>query len=196
MGPFPYEKLTGRPLIYASMGTTQNQLLWIFQMIAEACMGLDAQLVITLGGGVNLKSLPESPGNPIVVGYAPQLELLKKASLTITHAGLNTTLESLSNGVPVVAIPITNDQPGVAARIAWTGTGEVIPLGEVTGEKLQKAIIRVLTENSYKKNALRLQKAIHRAGGTKRAVDIIEQVVSTGKPVLTSTKQQEDYQKK
>ena len=187
--PFPYERLSGESLIYASMGTVSNQLLWIFQMIAEACMGLDAQLVIALGGGADPESLPELPGSPIVVGYAPQLELLQKASLTITHAGLNTTLESLSNGVPIVAIPITNDQPGVAARIAWTGTGEVIPLGNMTAEKLRKAITRVLTEGSYQKKALRMQKGIRHAGGAKRAADIIEQAVSTGKPILASTKQ-------
>ena len=183
--PFPYEKLTGKPLIYASMGTLQNRILWVFKMIAEACVGLDAQLVIALGGSASSDSLPELPGNPIVVGYAPQLELLQKATLTITHAGMNTTLESLSNGVPMVAIPITNDQPGVAARIAWTGTGEVIPLGKVRVEKLQKAIKRVLTEDSYKKNALRLQEAIIRAGGVSRAADIIEQVAATGKPVIS-----------
>ncbi|NEP22760.1 glycosyltransferase [Moorena sp. SIO3I6] len=182
--PFPYEKLTGQPLIYASMGTLQNRLLWIFQMIADACVGLDAQLVIALGGGATPESLPELPGNTLVVGYAPQLELLQKATLTITHAGMNTTLESLSNGVPMVAIPITNDQPGVAARIAWTGTGEVIPLKKLSVEKLQKAIKLVLTEDSYKKNALRLQEAIKLAGGVSRAADIIEQVVATGKPVL------------
>ena len=186
--PFPYEKLTGQPLIYASLGTLQNRFVSVFQMIAEACMGLDAQLVITLGWGTNPEDLPEFPGNPIVVGYAPQLELLQKATLTITHAGMNTTLHSLSNGVPMVAIPITNDQPGVAARIAWTGTGEVITLGKVTVEKLQNAIQRVLTEDSYKKNALRLQEAIKQSGGVSRAADIIEQVVSTGKPVLASTK--------
>jgi len=187
--PFPYEKLTGQPLIYASMGSLQNRLVWVFKMIAEACVGLDAQLVITLGWGVNPEYLPDFPGNPIVVGYAPQLELLQKATLTITHAGMNTTLHSLSNGVPMVAIPITNEQPGIAARIAWTGTGEVIPLKKLSVEKLQKAIKRVLTEDSYKKNALRLQEAIKRAGGVSRAADIIEEVVVTGKPVLASTKQ-------
>ncbi len=185
---FPYEKLTGQPLIYASMGTLQNRLLWIFQMIAEACVELDVQLVIALGGGASPESLPELPGNTIVVGYAPQLELLQKATLTITHAGMNTTLESLSNGVPMVAIPIANDQPGVAARIAWTGTGEVIPLGKVSVASLHKAIKQVLTEDSYKKNALKLQEAIKRAGGVSRAADIIEQVISTGKPGLASTK--------
>jgi len=185
--PFPYEKLTGQPLIYASLGTLQNRLLWIFEMIAEACLGLDAQLVIALGGGAAPESLPELPGNTLVVGYAPQLELLQKATLTITHAGMNTTLESLSNGVPMVAIPITNDQPGVAARIAWTGTGEVLTLKGLSVSRLRGAIKQVLTEDSYRKNALRLQEAISRAGGVKRAADIIEQVIATGKPVPSLT---------
>lgn len=184
---FPYEKLNGQPLIYASMGTLQNRFLWIFHKIAEACRGLDVQLVIALGGGKDPDSLTELPDNTIVVGYAPQLELLQKATLTITHGGPNTILESLSHGVPMVAIPITNDQPGAAARIAWTGTGEVIPLKKVSMERLQKAIKQVLTEDSYKKNALRLQEAIHRAGGVSRAADIIEQVISTGKPIVSQT---------
>lgn len=182
---FPFEKLTGQPLIYASMGTIQNQLIGIFRDIAEACAGLDAQLVISLGGGSSTESLPELPGSPLVVEYAPQLELLKRTTLTITHAGMNTTLESLSNGVPMVAIPITNDQPGVAARIAWTGTGEVVPLARLSVPRLQGAIERVLTEESYKKNASRLQEAIARAGGVRRAADIVEQAISTGKPVLS-----------
>ncbi|MFM7713257.1 MAG: glycosyltransferase, partial [Microcystis sp.] len=143
-----------------------------------------AQLVISLGGGNSSYFLPELPGNPLVVDYAPQLELLQKATLTITHAGMNTTLESLTNGVPMVAIPVTNDQPGIAARIAWTGAGEVIPFNKVSVKRLHKAVKRVLAEDSYKKNALRLQEAIKRAGGVGRAADIIEQAVSTGKPVL------------
>ncbi len=181
---FPFEKLTGQPLIYASMGTVQNRLLGIFKSMAEACVGLDVQLVISLGGSTPPESLQGLPGNPLVVGYAPQLELLRKARITITHAGLNTALESLSNGVPMVAIPIANDQPGVAARIAWTGAGEFVPLKKLSAPKLRTAIQRVLGEDSYKKNATKLQEAIRRSGGVSRAADIIEQVVSTGKPVL------------
>jgi MGT family glycosyltransferase len=181
---FPFEKLTGQPLIYASMGTVQNRLLGIFKSMAEACVGLDVQLVISLGGSTHPESLQGLPGNPLVVGYAPQLELLQKARITITHAGLNTALESLSNGVPIVAIPIANDQPGVAARIAWTGAGEFVPLQKLSVPKLRTAIQRVLAEDSYKKNAGRLQEAIRRSGGVSRAADIIEQVISTGKPVL------------
>ena len=182
--PFPFEKLTGQPLIYASMGTIQNRLLEIFHYIAEACNGLDAQLVISLGGSASPEALKGLLGNPLVVGYAPQLELLQKTTLTITHAGMNTTLESLNNGVPLVAIPIANDQPGVASRIVWSGSGEAIPVKKVNVNNLRTAIKKVLTEDSYQKNALRLQAAIKKAGGTKRAIDIVEQAISTGKPVL------------
>ncbi len=100
---------------------------------------------------------------------------------------MNTTLETLTNGLPMVAIPVTNDQPGIAARIVWAGVGEAIPISKLTTQRLQKAINRVLTEDSYKKNALRLQKGIIQAGGVSRAADIIEQAISTGKPVFAST---------
>ena len=179
---FPFEQLTGQPLIYASLGTVQNQLLGTFQVIAEACHELNAQLVIALGGGSRPDSLPALPGSPIVVEYAPQLELLQRATLTITHAGMNTTLESLSNGVPMVAIPIANDQPGVAARIAWTRTGEVVPLKRLSVSRLRSAIQHVLTEGTYRENALRLQAAIQQAGGVKKAADLIEQVVVRRNP--------------
>jgi zeaxanthin glucosyltransferase len=97
---------------------------------------------------------------------------------------VNTALESLSNGVPMVATPIANEQLGVAARIAWTGTGEVVSLNKLSGSKLHAAVQRVLTEDAYKQNALRLQASIRSAGGVSRAADIAEQVAQTGQPVL------------
>ena len=181
---FPFAKLDGRPLIYASLGTLQNRMLWIFRAIAEACAGLDVQLVISLGGSAEPESLGPLAGNPIVVKSAPQLELLDRARLTITHAGLNTALESLARGVPMVAIPITNDQPGVAGRIAWTGTGVVIPPARLTVTRLKAAVQRVLSEPSFAENAARLREAIARTQGVVRAADIIEKVLETRQPVL------------
>jgi MGT family glycosyltransferase len=166
------------------MGTLQNRFGRVFRTIAAACVELNNQLVISLGGGLNPEAFPNLPGNPLVVKYAPQLELLEKASLSITHAGLNTTLESLDYGVPMVAIPITDDQPGVAARIAWTGAGEFVTLSRLNVANLREAIARVLTDRSYKQNAVRLQASIRKTGGVTRASDIIEQAVSTRSPVI------------
>ena len=181
---FPYEKLNGKVLIYASLGTIQNQLLGIFSQIAESCQDLDVQLIISVGGSIAPENTPAFAGDPIVVKYAPQLEILRKAQLTITHAGLNTVLESLNCGVPMVAIPIANDQPGVAARIAWTETGEVIPVKKLTVPKLRKAIQAVLTQPKYRNNAKKMQAAIQKTSGVKHAADIVEQAIATGKPVL------------
>lgn len=171
---FPFERLTDRPLIYASLGSIVNERSLIFEAIADACATLDAQLVISLGGSGEVQRLGSLPGSPLVVTYAPQLELLRRAALTITHAGLNTTLESLACGVPVVAIPISNDQPGVAARVAWTGTGVVLPMSRARAPRLRATVERVLTEPSYKKHALRLQHAIATSGGVGQAADIVE----------------------
>lgn len=181
---FPWAQLSGKPLIYASMGTIQNQHLGLFTSIAEACSHLDAQLVIVLGGGSPPDALPPLPGSPLVVGFAPQLELLARATLTITHAGLNTVLESLSCGVPMVAIPIANDQPGVAARVAWSSSGAVVPLKGASVSRLRTAINRVWNEPSYRANAHRLQQDIAAAGGVGRAADIVEKAIVTGRPVL------------
>lgn len=183
--PFPFEQLSRKPLIYASMGTLQNRSSHIFYTIAEACANLDAQLVISLGGGLDPEALPSLPGKPLVVKYAPQLKLLRQASLAITHAGLNTTLEALSYGVPMVAIPITDDQPGVAARIVWTGTGELVTLSRLTVSTLQLAIQQVMLQETYKQSAVQLREALHQTGGVKHAVDIIERAVLVKKPVTS-----------
>lgn len=171
--PFPWEKLDGRPLVYASLGTLQNGKERIFRCFAEACSTLPVQLVMTHGGGLSEEVAGSFPGNPLVVSYAPQLEVLSRASLTLTHAGLNTVLDSLSCGVPLVAVPITYEQPAIAARIRWTGTGTVIPLPKLNTERVHQAIEKIRRDPSYAENAKKLADSTREAGGVKRAADII-----------------------
>ncbi|MBV8216522.1 MAG: hypothetical protein JOZ08_25170 [Verrucomicrobia bacterium] len=64
-------------------------------------------MVLSVGDRVDPEQIVSAPKNAIIVQRAPQLELLKLASVCITHAGLNTVLESLAQGVPQVAIPVT-----------------------------------------------------------------------------------------
>lgn len=177
---FSFERLDGRPLIYASMGTLQNRQDLIFRTIAEACRGLEAQLVISMGRK-GQPILADLPGDPLVVPYAPQRELLRRATLTITHAGLNTVLESLSEGVPMVAIPITNDQPGVASRLAYIGAGEVVQLSELSADRLRSAVEPVLSEPRYREFARQAQKAIATTNGPRLAADIVESVLRMGR---------------
>ncbi len=92
-------------------------------------------------------------GDPVVVRYAPQLELVKRAAAVITHAGLNTVLEALSEGVPLVALPQGNDQPGVAARVAASGAGVVLTRRKVTVPNVRAAVRTVLEEGRYREAA-------------------------------------------
>jgi len=175
---FPWERLDGRRLIYASLGTLQNGEEHLFRTIAEACRGLDAQLLISLGGGLDPSILGNLPGDPVVVSFAPQLDILKRASVVITHAGINTVLESLSEGVPMVAVPLAHDQPGMAARVKAHGAGVVVPPRGIHPARLRKAILLVLEEPGYRMAAQVLQKAILQLDGPAMAADLIEEVLN------------------
>jgi MGT family glycosyltransferase len=172
---FPWSRLEpGRPLAFASMGTLQNGLHWVFRTIAAACAGLGVQLVLSLGGGLDPEALGTLPGDPVVVPYAPQLELIRRATLTISHGGLNSVLESLAQGVPLVVLPVTNDQPGVGARVEWSGAGKAIPVGRVSVRRLRAAIREVLGNPRYLACARDLQSCIAAGNGLERAAELVE----------------------
>jgi MGT family glycosyltransferase len=173
---FPWEQLTGKPLIYASLGTLVNGLGAVYKHILRAVGPLeDVQVVLSVGKNISPENLGRIPSNTIVVRSAPQIELLKRAALCITHAGLNTVLESLAHGVPMVAMPIGYDQPGVAARIAHHGAGEFIELDELTTKRLRGLIKKVLHDPSYRERANYFRKVISKTRGLDVAADIIEQ---------------------
>jgi zeaxanthin glucosyltransferase len=173
---FPWERLTGEPIIYASMGTILNGRVDVFRTIVGAlAKHKDLQMVLSVGDQINPEQIGPVPSNAVIVKKAPQLELLKRASVCITHAGLNTVLESLTQGVPQVAIPVAYDQPGVAARIANKRTGVVTSLDKLTGDHLSTLLDEVLDNSTYRDNARKLQKAIAKVNGLSVAADVIEE---------------------
>ncbi len=181
---FPWDRISSeRPLIYASMGTLQNQNRHLFYLFAQACETLPVQLVISLGGSTDAEQFHDLPGDPVVVRYAPQLELIKRSTLCITHGGLNTALESLAQGVPMLAIPVTNDQPGVAARIQWRQVGRMLALRKLSLAKMRAMLEELLREPRYAENARTMQREIASTDGLALAAKMIEKAISTGKPV-------------
>jgi zeaxanthin glucosyltransferase len=173
---FPWERLTGEPLIYASMGTILNGQVEVFRTLAAAvAKHQGVQLVLSIGDQLKPEQIGPVPRNAIIVKRAPQLELLKLASVCITHSGLNTVLESLAQGVPQVAIPVTFDQPGIAARIAYHKTGVVTSLDKLTAVHLATLLGEVLSDATYRDNARRMQKAIVKTNGLSLAADLVEQ---------------------
>jgi MGT family glycosyltransferase len=137
--------------------------------------------VLSVGDQVDPEHIGSVPKNAIIVRRAPQLELLRQTSVCITHAGLNTVLESLTQGVPQVAIPVAFDQPGVAARIADKKTGVVTSLDKLTADHLSTLLNEVLENSTYRGNASKLQKAIAKANGLSVAADLIEESLGVTK---------------
>jgi len=102
---------------------------------------------------------------------------LARARLTLSHAGLNTVLDSLSCGVPLVTVPITYEQPAIASRVRWCGVGEVVPFQKIEAGRLRRKLEHVLGHASYFENARLVRDSIDRAGGVKGAADIIEKII-------------------
>jgi MGT family glycosyltransferase len=187
---FPWERLTGEPLIYASMGTILNGQVDVFRTIVAAlAKNKNLQLVLSIGDQVDPKQIGAVPNNAIIAKRVPQLELLKQTTVCITHAGLNTVLESLAQGVPQLAIPITYDQPGVAARIAHQKTGVVTSIAGLTADHLAFLLEEVLTNPTYRENARKLQKAITEANGLSVAADLIEESLGAREKVSAAAGQ-------
>jgi UDP:flavonoid glycosyltransferase YjiC (YdhE family) len=87
----------------------------------------------------------------------------------------------------MVAIPVAIDQPGVAARIAYTKTGAYVPLRELSTSRLSTLIDDVLGNPEYRQNANKMREAIVRTNGLEKAADLLEQVFNLSPKPLTSS---------
>jgi MGT family glycosyltransferase len=171
---FPWRRLDGRPILFASLGTTRNVQPAVFRMIAEASEALDVQLVISLGNRFDPDLLTGLPGRPVVLRYVPQLELMKLAQIVITHGGSNTVFEALMEGKPMIVIPLAYDQPAMAARLARLRVAEVLPVMRLSPSRIRAAVSKLLGETSYSDAARAIQTAIRSIPGPECAADIIE----------------------
>jgi len=187
---FPWDRLDGRPLVFASLGTVPDPANGrVFKKILNSCNGLDAQLVLALGkwndeGDMLREALGPIPDNALVVDFAPQLALLDRAAALVTHAGVNTVLESLCRGVPIVALPRSADQPAMGSRVAHAGAGLLGSFRRSSSREVKMLVERVLHEETFRRQAQQLQGAMRAAGGLVRAADLVEEALISGRPVL------------
>ena len=170
---FPWDRLDGRSLVYATLGTTRNIQPRLFRMIAEACSTLGVQLVISLGKRFDPVSFADLPGQPLVTKFAPQLELLKLAQVVISHGGPNTTFEALTEGKPLIVIPLAYDQPAIAKRLAKLQVAAVLPVQRISVLRIRRALVKILHEPQYRDAAETVQQRLRLVEGPSRAVDII-----------------------
>ncbi|MFC0666711.1 glycosyltransferase [Azotobacter chroococcum] len=176
----------GRPFVFASLGTLQGGRFGLFRRMAAACRDLDLQLLLAHCGRLDpgqVRAL-HAAGATWVTDFAPQCAALAQADVAITHAGLNTVLDALVAGTPMLALPIAFNQPAIAARVVYAGAGlRASPL-LAQRSTLRRLLRRLLDEPAFAEHATRIGAEARQAGGAERAADIVEAVLKSGRPVL------------
>ena len=170
----PWAVLPGGPNVFCSLGTLQGARASIFGAVATACVRLGLPLTIAHGGRLDEAGRSGLPGAPRVEAFVPQRAVLRTVGAVVTHGGLNTVLDALAAGVPMVVVPLAFEQGAIAARVARSGAGIVIPRRRLTPETLAEALTALLERPSYRERAAALRDEIAAAGGVSRAADLVE----------------------
>lgn len=176
---FPWERIDERPLVYASFG---SQISWQPELLRAAALAaawLGARLVANAGGLAETGFAAGLPGEPILVPYAPQLALLERAAAMVSHGGANSVMEAMDNGVPMLLIPICNDQPVQAYFLAKAGAGLSLERERVTADSARSALAQLLDPGlPYRANAERVRDAYRSRDGAREAARQIAALAS------------------
>ncbi len=175
---FPWQRLASdRPIVYVSFGSMNSWQPRLIRIVAEAAEPLGVQLVIPCGDLAATDHVKNLPGNPVVVAMAPQTPLLAKAAAFVSHAGAGSLMDACYYGVPMLAIPLTSDQPAnahVISQMAKIGLA-IDPL-KVDVANCRQALVALLAENSEIRSSLQRVTASYRErDGAKVAADAIAQ---------------------
>ncbi|RYZ13383.1 MAG: glycosyltransferase [Comamonadaceae bacterium] len=179
-GALPWPIGPERPFVFCSFGTLQGGRLGLFRRVARACRAAGAQLLVAHCGGLDAaqQAALRADGADWVTDFAPQQAAIARADVVITHGGLNTVMDSLAAGKPMLVLPIAFDQPGVAARVVHGGAGLRLLPPLASSHRLKLALQRLLAEPEFGLAAARLGESIARSGGTRRAADLIERCLA------------------
>lgn len=162
---------TKEKMIYVSMGTVNNDMLPLYKQFIEAFSKLNYQVIMSVGNQVAIEEFGEIPENISVYESVDQIAVLEKADVFFSHCGMNSVNESLYFGVPLIMLPQTAEQSGVAERVFQLGAG--IKLKEVNVNAIADSVNTVLNDENYRKNAQVIADGFKRCPGAKGAADKI-----------------------
>ncbi len=165
--------IDGKSIIYISLGTVFNRTAKFYKLCIQALGNSEHTVVMSIGRNTDPAELGEIPANFIVKAYVPQTELLRHAKCFITHGGMNSTHEALYEGVPLIVIPQSADQPIIARQIAAVGAGIPLQMQSLTTDELREAVHRLLSDSSFKEPVAAMQQSLRASGGARLAVDEI-----------------------
>lgn len=169
---FPFDQLKDKKVIYISLGTAFNKVnLDVYNIFFEAFRHEKDTVVVITAYNTDLSPF-DIPDNVIMRNYVPQDEILKYTQVAVTHGGLNTTSDLVYQEIPFVVLPIGGDQPYMADRFARLGASITLDKETLTSEILREALDSV-QKSQYRDNLRRIKHSFEKAGGYKKAVEIL-----------------------
>ncbi|GCE14680.1 macrolide family glycosyltransferase [Tengunoibacter tsumagoiensis] len=170
---FPLERLHGKTTLYISLGTVFNSQTQFFNQCFAAFKDSPYQVVMAYGKNIDPSELDAIPENFLVAPHIPQLDVLAHSSVFISHCGMNSTMESLYYGVPLIGIPQMPEQAMNAKRVQELGLGIALNAASVTAEVLRASVEKILADPTYRQQTLAMQETVRTAGGAQKAVDAL-----------------------
>ena len=161
-------------LIYITMGTVNNDMMPLYKKCLSALADTDYQVIMSVGNIVSIEEFGELPENISVFSHVDQIAVLQQADVFVSHCGMNSVSESLYFGVPLVMLPQTAEQGGVAERVYQLGAG--MKLKKSDAPSILSTINKIFADNTYKQNANELANGFKRCSGAKGAADKIMRV--------------------
>lgn len=163
-------------LVYISMGTVNNDMLPLYKECINAFAETDYQVIMSVGNLVSMDAFGKLPANVSVYPSVDQIAVLEKADVFLSHCGMNSVNESLYFCVPLVMLPQTPEQGGVATRVEQVGAG--IRLGKADASSILNAVNTILNDATYHKNASTISEGFKACSSAKGAADKILSVCS------------------
>lgn len=168
-----------RPLVFISLGTTPlNHRPDFFLMCLEAFAGTPWQVAMAVGDRIKVFELGQTPDNVEVRGFFPQLDVLAHADVFLSHAGMNSTMEALYFGVPLVAFPLQPEQEANARRVEDLGLGRRLPAEALSPTLIRTVVTEVSNDQDIRRNMQAMKQRIRGSGGPTAAADAIEEYLS------------------
>ena len=161
-------------LIYISMGTVNNDKMPFYKTCISALGDTEYQAILSVGNLVSVEEFGKFPENISVFSHLDQIAVLQQADVFVSHAGMNSVSESLYFGVPLVMLPQTTEQKGVAGRVVEFGAG--IKLDTLSEKPILSAINTIVRDSNYQENAKKIADGFQNCPGAKGAADKIIQV--------------------
>ena len=156
------------------MGTVNNDMMPLYKRCLSALADTDYQVIMSVGNIVSIEEFGELSENISVSPHVDQIAVLQQADIFVSHCGMNSVSESLYFGVPLVMLPQTSEQGGVAERVFQLGAG--IKLDKSDAASILGAIRKIFADNSYTQNAAVISEGFKHCSGAKGAADKIMQV--------------------